>query len=114
MNIADKVVAKIPLESIWTDKKELLVKRIAYLTVKDVAQLLSNAAVQFVVADVGLKLKWIDANQRFEFWNKEAKRHIVDSVNKFELASFVGNYVYVASWWEAPDEAPIITLEKYH
>ncbi|WP_210519860.1 hypothetical protein [Hymenobacter terricola] len=114
MNIADKVVTKIPLETIWTDKGELFVKRISYLRAKDVAQLLKNATVQFVVADVGYNLKWIDASQCFDFWKKEAKQHIADNADEIDLESFVDNYAYVASQWEGQDETSIIMLEKFH
>lgn len=114
MDTADRIVASIPLQSIWTADCELPAKRMAYLTSGDVVQLLKKSAVQFVVADVGHKLQWIDVNHCFNFWKQEAKCHIADYPDKIDLDGAVGNYAYVASRWAGQDETPIITLEKIH
>ncbi|MBO2009580.1 hypothetical protein [Hymenobacter negativus] len=114
MNTANKIVASIPLENIWTDESELPAKRIAYLTSEDIVQLLKKSIVHFIVADVGHKLQWIDKSQCFNFWKQEAKPHIADDVAKIDLATYVDNYAYVASQWATQGEAPIITLEKFH
>ena len=114
MNVADKIVTSIPLETLWIDKSLLLAKRMSYLTSKDIVRLLQKSAVQFVVADVGHKLKWIDKNQCFDFWKKEAKQHIADNADKIDLESFAANYAYVASLWTTQNEIPIITLEMFH
>ncbi len=114
MNIADKVVANIPLETIWTAEGELFAERISYLTSKEIVQLLRKSTVQFVIADVGHKLKWIGKNQCFKFWKEEVKQHIADKADKIDLESFADNYAYVASLWTVQAEMPIITLEKLH
>lgn len=114
MNIAEKLVTALPLETLWTDKRLLSTKRTSCLTSDDIVQLLRKSAVQFVIADVGCKLKWIDSNQSFDFWKMEVKHHIADSPEKIDLESFADSYAYVASLWTAQGEKPIVTLEMLH
>ena len=114
MNFSDKIVTTIPLESVWTAQEELPAKRITYLTSEDITQLLKTSVLQFVVADAGDKLKWVDPNRCFDFWKNEAKQHIADNVNQIDLNGFADNYAYVASQWTTQDDIPIILLEKFH
>ena len=84
------------------------------MTSNDVSELLKRSAVQFVVADVGSKLKWIDKDQCFDFWKTEAALHIANDVLKIHLDDFSDNYAYIASHWMGNTTAPIVLLEKIH
>src|SRR5215471_16158159 len=62
-------VTKMPLTEIWDDQGSITGERIRYLDESTVRELVRSGAVQFVVADPGLKLDWIPIEMRFEFWN---------------------------------------------
>lgn len=114
MNFSDKIVTRIPLECIWTEERELEATRASYLTSNDIGSLLKKSSVQFIVADCGCKLTWIDKKSCFNFWKNEAKLHIADNIDRFYLDDFIDNYAYIASLWTTKDDTPIILLEKYH
>ena len=114
MKLSDKIVTDIPLKTLWTDKEQLQASRGSYLTGLEVEQLLKSSAIQFVVADPGQKLKWVDIDDCFRFWKTEVSKHLANDFNKIELDAFPDNYAYLASRWTAENKAPIIVLEKCH
>jgi hypothetical protein len=114
MKLSDKIVTALPLEIIWTDETELRAGRTSYLTTNDIKNVLRESAVQFVVADIGNKLKWIDKKECFHFWKTEVEGHLANDINNIELDKFFDNYAYVASRWEGEGELPIIVLETFH
>ena len=114
MNLADKVVNQIPMDSLWTDQFQLKAERMRYLNKEDIKKALKTGPVKFVVADVGHKLLWIQDSNNYAFWKKEAQAHIVENPEKFFLEDFPGEYAYLASHWQNELGAPIILLEKYH
>ena len=109
-----KIVTQIPLTSIWTDAENVIAKREKYLTASDIQEFLKKYSVEFVVADVGQKLKWISYDKSFDFWKTEIKPYLANNINKIDLACFPDNYAYVASEWTGEIQTPIILLEKYH
>ncbi len=114
MNFSDKIVTTIPLENIWTDQNEIQANRTSYLTSDEIKSLLKKSFVQFIVADIGHKLKWIDKDQGFNFWRTEVERHLANDINHIVLNNFVDNYAYVASEWTGEHGTSIILLEKFH
>jgi hypothetical protein len=114
MKLSDKIVTDIPLETIWTDEEQLQASRESYLTDLEVHQLLKSSTIQFIVADPGQKLKWVDINDCFRFWKTEVSKHLANDFNEIELDTFPDNYAYLASRWTAENKPPIIVLEKYH
>jgi len=84
------------------------------LTTEDVRQLLSSGPVQFVIADVGLALRWIPESECFRFWKNEVKPHVAPEAKTY-LDDYPGEYFYRASEWKArKSEAPIVVLKKFH
>jgi hypothetical protein len=114
MTISDKIVITIPLDNIRTSTNELNAQRVGYLTQANIKDLLKRGQVNFILADVGQKLQWIQTNQCFAFWKSEAEQHIVTDVNNINLDNFIDNYAYIASEWKSDDPTPIILLEKIH
>lgn len=109
-----RVVTRIPLSELWRDDGFLSLQRQRSLTTEDVRQLIKSGLVQFVIADVGLALRWIPEIECFHFWKNEVKPHLATEA-KTHLADYPGEYFYFASEWKARrSEAPIVVLEKYH
>jgi hypothetical protein len=109
-----KIVTQMPMTNLWTVNENVLAKRERYLTADDIQKTLKKYPVEFVVANIGEKLKWISYDKSFDFWNTEIKPHLVDDINNINLDSYLDNYAYVASAWTGEIETPIILLEKYH
>ena len=114
MDIDKKIVIQLPLTKLWTDKEYLFVKRDKYLSEENIRETLKKHPVEFVIADVGHKLKWISVDGSFDFWKTELKPHLVNDRDNIQLDNFPDNYAYVASEWIGEIETPIILLEKYH
>jgi hypothetical protein len=114
MKLSGKVVTKIPLETLWTNELEIPAKRKSYLTKNDIKQLLKQSKLQFVIADGGYKLNWIEINKCFDFWKSEVEKHLATDINKIYLDNFPDNYAYIASEWIGEIETPIVLLEKVH
>lgn len=109
-----KIVTQIPMTNLWTDTENIFAKREKYLTSDDIQQTLKKYLVEFVVANVGEKLKWISYDKSFDFWNTELKPHLANDINNINFDSFLDNYAYVASEWIGEIQKPVILLEKYH
>ena len=109
-----KIVTQIPMTNLWTDNENVFAKRERYLTADDIQKTLKKYPVEFVVANIGDKLKWISYDKSFDFWKAEIKPHLVDDINNINLDNYLDNYAYVASEWTGEIETPIILLEKYH
>ena len=76
MNFSDKIVTRIPLDIIWTPENELKSQRISHLTLANIKDFLKQGQVNFIVADVGQKLRWIQPSRCFNFWKSEVEKHI--------------------------------------
>ena len=109
-----KIVTQIPLINLWTDTENIFAKRERYLTAGDIQEILKKYLVEFVVAKVGEKLKWISYDKSIDFWKTELKSHLAEDISNINLDNFIDNYAYIASEWKREIEVPIILLEKYH
>lgn len=114
MEKSKKIVMLIPLTKLWTDQEDIAAERGKYLTAENIKEILKKNPVEFVIADVGLKLNWISFDKSFDFWKSEVKQHLANDPNFINLDSFPENYAYVASEWVGEIQIPIILLEKYH
>lgn len=114
MDNSKKIVTQYPLTNLWKDNENVSAKRKKYLTAEDIKEALKKYPVEFVVADVGEKLQWINCDKSFDFWKIELKPHLVDDINRIDLDNFPDNYAYVASEWTGEIEIPIVLLEKFH
>jgi hypothetical protein len=109
MNPEDRIVLKIPVEKIWNGQVELDLERMSYLS-----KILRDGPVQFVLADVGKKLMWIDQSSCYSFWKNEIQLHFVENPAKIFLNQFPNEYAYLASRWGTMMNAPVVLLEKLH
>ena len=115
MDAALRVVTRLPLEQLWRDSGVVITSRRRALTVDDITQLLSFGTVEFVVADVGKKLRWLDPTNCSDFWKIEARPHLATEGSRMVLDDFPGFYCYRASEWESDLTAtPIVLLEHHH
>lgn len=113
MRADQRIVTKIPLTELWNDSGTLANKRVRYLEKSGIIELLRTCVVQFVVADCGLKLMWIPAEERFEFW-KTVKRQIAEPEKPIYLRQFPNETAFIASEWRGAADECWILLEKYH
>lgn len=102
------------MDSLWTDSTDLHLARKRYLTTSDIQEMLKNPALEFVIADVGHPLQWINSDQVFDCWKNELKPRLVNDPSRFEPEQFPGNYAYLASEWSGEYSMAVILWEKYH
>src|SRR5215831_12860028 len=108
-----RIVTRLPLEELWREAGVITASRSRSLTKDDIAALLRNGLVQFVVADVGKPLQWIGLQDCYPFWKKEVKPHIASE--RTVLEEFPDEYCYFAWKWDtAAEAAAIVVLEKSH
>ena len=108
-----RIVTRLPLEELWRETGVVTASRGRFLTKDDIAALLRNGLVQFVVADLGNSLQWIGLQDCYPFWKNEVKPHIAGE--RAVLEEFPGEYCYFAWEWDTTPEAPpIVVLEKSH
>ena len=110
-----KQVTQIPLKELCHATGSIIGSRIRMLKRTEIAELLRTGAIEFVVADVGRPLDWIDPHDCFSFWKNEVKSHLADAGSQIEPENFPGAYCYAASQWVCEEIArPIVLLERYH
>ena len=115
MDVSLKVVTRLPLQELWQDNGFTTTARSRSLTREDINSLLRIGPVQFVVADVGTPLRWIELGDCYEFWKAEAKPHLATVGSSATLKDFPEMYCYFASLWDSGDTVgPIVALEKHH
>ncbi len=85
------------------------------LSSSDVRTLLREGEVQFVVADIGLKPRWIPLKDCYGFWMNEVQHRLIEPDAKLSPAQLPGVYCYRASEWQSDEiAAHIIVLELCH
>jgi hypothetical protein len=114
MQSSERIVTQIPLAALWLDKGDLAATRGEYLDKSEIKLTLTQQLVQFIVADIGHKLIWIDPAKCYHFWKAEAYPHIVDYPERIYLERYPDGYAYLASRWTGKFTLPIIVLEKTH
>jgi len=108
-------VTRLPLTELWRDDGFTTQSRGRFLTKDDITNLLRAGSIQFVVADVGLPLRWILLRECYPFWKEEVKPHLATPKSTVVLDEFPDGYCYFASQWAAkPGEVAIVVLEKRH
>ena len=117
MDPALRIVMRLPLSELRTERGVVSAARERTLTRADVKALLQAGPVQFVVADVGKPLRWVPPEERYVFWKADARDHIVENPrHPIDLYSYPEGYAYVASEWVADElsSPPIVVLERHH
>jgi hypothetical protein len=113
MRSGQKIVTKIPLTELWNESGTVTDQRVRNLDVSHIIELLRTAPVQFLVADCGLKLKWIPTQQRLKFW-KTVQPHIAEPRKPIYLKQFPNEIAYAASEWRGLAGECLVLLEKHH
>jgi hypothetical protein len=108
-----RVVMKIPMTELWDLKGGSVVVKLRTLGRVEIAALLRQEQVRFVVAECGEPLRWVPCSGVYDFWKTEVKPRIVET-ETFDQADFPAGYCYVASEWTDDQPSPIVLLEKYH
>lgn len=108
-----RIVTRIPLKELWDDNGTVDAKRIRSLDQKEIAEPLRVAEPRFAVADCGVKLRWLDSQQRLDFW-KSVRSHIADPNEPFYLSNFPDEVAYFASEWRLQNGACVVLLEAHH
>lgn len=106
-----------PLNELWNTQGIVSTKEIRYLSIGDIANLLRDGRVRFVIADVGRPLEWIPPEQCYNFYKSKVKARIVEpdiADQGFKLVDFPDEYCYLASEWQASSGEPIILLKVFH
>ncbi len=109
------IVTKLPLRGLWGENGAITASRLRELSISDVIDLLREGEVQFIVADVGSKPRWIDLADCYRFWMDEAKHHMAEPDNGGAASATPGVYSYWASEWHSEEvKVPVIVLEVSH
>jgi len=107
-------VTSLPLEELWQSTGPIIASRGRRLNAEDIANLLRVGRVQFVIADVGHPLQWIDLADCYNFWKSEVKPHLAVG-ERIVLDDFPDSYCYIASEWNSAEQTkPIVLLERAH
>jgi hypothetical protein len=109
-----RIVTTIPVSALWNDTGELPAVRDSYLTRISLKSLLRAGPIQFVVADVGARLSWIEKEACFEFWKRVVEQHLADPNESISLDQFPSGLAYLASLWTQSNQPPIVLLEAIH
>jgi len=88
--------------------------RVRGVTADDVKTLLSSGVVRFVIADIGMPLRWISEEERFRFWKSDVQAHIANEEKKSLDSSPDGYFYFASEWHSAASSEAYILLEKYH
>jgi hypothetical protein len=108
-----RIVTKIPLSELWDENGTITQERLRNLDRANLADILLSRSIQFVVADCGLKLKWIPTQEQVELW-KKVEPQIADPLKPIHLDRFPNEIAYVASEWHGHSGQSLILLEKHH
>lgn len=114
MNNSDRVVTEIPLKYLWDMSNNIEAVRKQYLNKGNIKTILRTAEVDFVIADIGDKLKWVDANKCYNFWKSEIEAHLINDTEFIDIDNCPHNYAYIASEWVCNSGRAIILFEKIH
>ena len=110
-----KLVTRIPVQELERTDGTLISSRKRPLSASDIIALLRNSQIGFVIANVGLPLRWIASAGCFVFWKTEGRFHLIEPGCGNSLSEFPGHFAYFASEWNPGEsEIPVVLLEKYH
>lgn len=110
-----RIVGSTPLAEIWNSDGDLDAERIRDIGADDIKSMLRQGTVQFVVANVGSPLDWIQPDLSTDFWRKNAKHRIVPTdADGFLLDDYPDGYCYCAALWRIQNSDDVIVLETHH
>lgn len=110
-----RIVRQLPLQELWDDAGMIAASRTRSLSSQQLKRLLQAGPVQFVVADVGLKLRWIALDECYQFWKSDVQLRLPSEDSIPNVDVFPVGYCYFASEWQrSPVDHPIVALTKVH
>ncbi|MGY3137037.1 hypothetical protein ACVWZM_007719 [Bradyrhizobium sp. USDA 4501] len=114
MDTGRRIVTQTPLTELWDSSGPVNAVRIEPIGDAEIVRLLRDGST-IVVADVGLPLRWLAADDRFAFWKDEVKHRLAKpNVDRLHLSEYPADYCYAASKWSCTSRGPVIVLEKHH
>ena len=114
MEWSQRYITQLPLSELWTDSGPISAKRGRELSWEQLRNLLRQGPVQFVIADLRAKPRWLPEADCFTFWTGEVKQRLAEPGELFRFEEFPGEYCYVASEWTSSSGPPIVVLELCH
>lgn len=108
-----RIVVRTPIIELWNDQGSVAAERIRSLSENDLRELVRTTSLQFVVANVGNKLRWVPKDERFDFW-KSIQSQIAEPSKPIYLAQFLNETAYSASEWRTTTGERLIVLETHH
>jgi hypothetical protein len=117
MDPAQRIVTRLPLTELWTDRGPINAERERLVGRSDLVALLQAGPVQFIVADVGHSLRWVPQTEYLLAWKADVRSHLVDEPEgPIDIYQYPEGYAYVASEWaaEGVHPVPLVLLERHH
>lgn len=108
-----RVIMQLPLAELRDDQAPLTRQR--DVGKEQIAELLRQGPVRFVVADCGHPLRWIAIEDRFRFWKDKVQPYLVEpDAAEIHLEDFPDEYCFRASEWAGGGSGPVVLLERLH
>ncbi len=112
-----RIVTQLPLTTLWDTSGEIQLDKKRDVGCEEVADLLRQGPVRFLLADCGHPLTWVPAEDGYRFWKEVVKTRLVEpglANNEFRLEDFPGEYCFVGTEWGGRDQVPVVLLEMHH
>lgn len=117
MEINKKIVTSFNIEELWNENEVISARQIRDLDYEEIVELLKTSKISFVIADIGMPIKWIPIQENYDFWKKELKNRVTDpekAKKGFRLEDYPGEYCYLVSEWKDNLRNTFLLLKKYH
>ncbi len=105
------------MSQLWDDRGIVEARKVRLVSQNDIAALLREGPIQFVIANCGEKLRWVSVKDCMNFWKDDVKPRLVEldaAEQGFRLEDYPGHRCYTASEWSVEGSPPIILLEVHH
>lgn len=104
-----RVIRETPLTELWNDHGPVPATRVRDLTVDDIASLLRNGSVQFMVAAVGRQPHWIPPEWTVSFWKNDVKDRLLGQFVYTEDIPAAGGY-WAQEWRRIDNDSAVVVL----
>jgi hypothetical protein len=112
MSDNDKIITNFPVNELFKNNNKLTcIKR--QLNKDKIIEIIRIQPIEFIIADIGLKLKWINIQGCYNFWKQGISNNLAFE-KPINLDNFDNNYCFGVSEWKYPNEEMVILLEKLH